>query len=170
MRNASTDWKTVSPGLQPCMPACASMNDAGGRNRRLARTLFGVLVAVPLVVASVSGADARAASAGRPREPARTSSFDGRWSITIETDRGSCERAYRIGLVIEDGTVTYEGTPYGRVTTRGHVRVHFTIGEQRADGSGRLSKASGAGVWRGVGSSGNCSGRWLAERRNQEAQ
>ena len=146
------------------------MGDAGEYKHHLAGALFGGLVAVALLVASVSGADARAASAGRSREPARTSSFDGRWSITIETDRGSCERAYRIGLVIEDGTVTYEGTPYGRVTTKGNVRVHFTIGEQRADGRGRLSKASGAGVWKGVGSSGSCSGRWLAERRDQEAQ
>ncbi|MDQ2084392.1 hypothetical protein RA307_29755 [Xanthobacteraceae bacterium Astr-EGSB] len=145
------------------------MSDAGGRNRRPAKALLGVLVAILLAVASIAGADARAASASRPREPARTSSFDGRWSITIETDRGSCEHAYRVGLVIEDGTVTYEGTPYGRVTTKGHVRVHFTIGEQRADGSDRLSKASGAGVWKGVGSSGSCSGRWLAERRDQEA-
>jgi hypothetical protein len=128
--------------------------------------MFGALLAIPLLVAGTSDVDARAGSAGRSRDLARTSAFDGRWSITIETDTGSCDRGYRVGLVIEDGTVTYDGTPYGRVTRKGDVRVSFTFGEQRADGSGRLSQATGAGLWRGVGSSGRCSGRWFAERRD----
>jgi hypothetical protein len=167
MRNSSADGMTVSPGLRPLRIMGMSFGDAGGSNRRLAKALLGALVAVPFAVASISDADARAGSAGRSYNLARTSAFDGRWSITIETDRGSCDRAYRVGLIIEGGTVTYEGTPYGRVTPKGDVRVHFTVGEQRAEGSGRLSKASGAGVWKGVGSSGRCSGHWFAEPRDQ---
>jgi hypothetical protein len=139
------------------------MSGAGERKRRPAGAIFGALA---LVAAAVSGADARAGSAGRPRDPARTAAFDGRWSIAIETVKGSCDRGYRVGLDIANGVVAYEGTPYGRVTANGRVRVHLTIGEQRADGSGRLSQTSGAGVWRGVGSSGKCSGRWSAERRD----
>ena len=158
--------RPAGPLFRPASGGARPMSEVGDRKRQLGRAIFGVLVVLAFVAAGVSGADARAGSSGYARNTVRASAFDGRWSITIETDRGSCERSTRVGLIVMSGVVTYEGTPYGRVTAKGKVRVQFTIGAQRADGSGRLSQASGAGVWRGVGSSGRCSGRWSAERRD----
>jgi hypothetical protein len=38
-------------------------------------------------------------------------------------------------------------------------------GSQSASGYGHLTKSRGGGVWRGEGTSGTCSGNWMAERR-----
>jgi hypothetical protein len=53
----------------------------------------------------------------------------------------------------------------GRVANNGAVQVSVSAGDQRAIGSGRLSRVRGSGVWRGQGPTGTCSGRWIAERR-----
>ena len=52
-----------------------------------------------------------------------------------------------------------------KLTPKGAVRVSVSAGGQSANGSGRLSRNSGGGVWRGQGNSGGCSGTWAAERR-----
>ena len=52
-----------------------------------------------------------------------------------------------------------------RVNRNGGVFVRVWAGSQSASGSGRLGGNSGRGSWRGVGSSGTCSGYWTAERR-----
>jgi hypothetical protein len=101
------------------------------------------------------------ASAGTP--------FDGRWSVVVETERGSCDRAYRYGLLIQNGNVTTSAPDSafnirGRVVANGAVHVRVSRGASYADGHGRLGRQSGSGVWRGVGD-GVCSGRWFAERR-----
>ena len=100
--------------------------------------------------------------------PASAAPFDGRWSVMIETDKGACDRAYRYGLVINNGKVSYAGgndfEVTGRVTPTGNVHVRVARGPSYADGHGRLGRDSGAGVWKGFGG-GECSGRWLAERR-----
>jgi hypothetical protein len=94
--------------------------------------------------------------------------FDGRWSVVVETDKGDCDRAYRYGLVINNGNVSYSGDSAfdvsGRVAGNGRVHVRVARGATYADGHGRLSRDSGSGVWQGVGS-GVCSGHWFAERR-----
>src|SRR5262249_4523809 len=94
--------------------------------------------------------------------------FDGRWSVVIETDHGACDRAYRYGIVIQNGNVSYAGDNAfdirGRVAGSGYVSVRVSRGSGYAAGSGRLSHSPGPGTWRGVGS-GTCSGRWIAERR-----
>src|SRR5215813_12617476 len=82
--------------------------------------------------------------------------YDGRWSVVIETEQGSCDRAFRYGLNIVNGNVTYAGNAA--------VDVRVSRGGSYADGRGRLSQSSGSGHWHGVGS-GVCSGRWFAERR-----
>jgi hypothetical protein len=117
---------------------------------------------IAVVAASMSTATARP----RTHESARVGALDGRWSVLLETNRGACDRSYRIGLDIVNGVVIYDGSAYGRVGANGHVRVRLAIGDQHANGSGRLSQTSGAGVWRGAGSAGACSGRWSAERRD----
>lgn len=98
------------------------------------------------------------------------SSFDGRWSVVIITDAGSCDRSYRYGLVVSRGRISYEGDSgvviSGGVDRGGRVSVNLRYGDSAARGSGRLSRSAGEGRWHGASSSARCSGRWLAERRD----
>jgi len=113
-----------------------------------------------LVATMATFGPAGVASAGSP--------FDGRWSVVIETERGNCDRAYRYGLLIQNGNVSYAGDSAfevrGRVVNTGAVHVRVSRGATYADGHGRLGRDNGSGVWHGVGD-GVCSGHWIAERR-----
>jgi len=95
--------------------------------------------------------------------------YDGAWSVLITTKNGSCDPTYRYGVEITGGMVIYQGggpiTMQGRVTPKGAVRVIVQAGSQWADGSGKLNRNRGGGVWKGEGMSSACSGTWLAERR-----
>ena len=110
-----------------------------------------------------------AAAALTSAPSASAASFDGNWSVLIVTQRGPCDAAYRYGLSIRNGVVIYEGSApvnvSGRVSGNGSVYVRVWAGSQSASGSGRLGRGSGRGTWRGVGSSGTCSGYWTAEQR-----
>lgn len=94
---------------------------------------------------------------------------DGQWSVLVITEKGTCDRGYRYSVRVRDGRLAYDGEAgvdmAGTVTPAGQVQVRIRLGNQGANGSGRLSGAAGAGTWRGAGSSGECSGRWEAERR-----
>jgi hypothetical protein len=109
------------------------------------------------------------AAALAPDPAAARTIYDGNWSVLIVTDSGPCDRAYRYGLSIRDGSVIYQGSAAvnvaGRVSSKGVVNVRVWAGSQGADGSGRLSRTFGGGVWRGTGSMGACAGTWSAERR-----
>jgi hypothetical protein len=98
-----------------------------------------------------------------------TSNYDGNWSVLIVTNSGQCDRGYRYGVTIRGGRVSYEGgaavNVQGAVSGNGAVQVRLSAGSQGATGSGRLGRDSGGGTWRGIGSSGSCSGTWTAERR-----
>jgi hypothetical protein len=111
---------------------------------------------------------AAAAAAGSASTVFAATPYDGRWSVVIQTSRGNCDQAYRYGLNIVNGNVTYAGgggfNVRGRVGAGGAVHVRVSSGASYADGSGRLSTSSGSGTWRGVGN-GICSGSWFAERR-----
>lgn len=100
---------------------------------------------------------------------ARTSDYDGNWTVLVITESGSCDRAYRYGVNVENGAVHYRGESgvavSGRVENNGRVTVTIGRGEQRAQGTGRLSGASGEGTWSGTSASSQCRGRWEAERR-----
>ena len=87
--------------------------------------------------------------------------YDGSWSVLIVTNEGSCDRAYRYGVEIANGMVTMQG----KVSPSGAVRVTVQAGSQYANGSGRLTKTRGSGIWKGQGMSGSCAGVWEAERR-----
>ena len=80
------------------------------------RTLTAALLAT--VVVSVAGGVARA----------RTS-FDGIWSVTIITDSGACDRAYRAPVRIINGQVASEGDQsfniFGHVQPSGRVGTGF---------------------------------------------
>jgi hypothetical protein len=99
---------------------------------------------------------------------AYAASFDGSWSVTVFTRRGSCDQTYRYGVVIRGGSVSYAGggpvSVSGHVSPSGHVSVSVSSGGNYAVGSGRLRGSSGGGSWRGQGSSGACSGSWSASR------
>ena len=96
--------------------------------------------------------------------------YDGAWSVLIMTMSGSCDAAYRCGVQINDGIVIYDGigpiTMQGRVTPKGAVRVIVQSGSQWADGSGKMTRNRGGGIWKGQGMSSACSGTWQAERRD----
>jgi hypothetical protein len=95
--------------------------------------------------------------------------YDGAWSVLIVTRSGSCDPSYRYGVQINGGLVTYDGiapiTLQGRVTPKGAVRVIVSAGSQWADGSGRLNRNQGGGIWKGQSASSTCAGVWQAERR-----
>jgi hypothetical protein len=109
---------------------------------------------------------ATAPASARPTQ----SSFDGRWSVVIITDAGTCDRSYRYGLVVSRGRLSYQGDSgvivSGGVDPRGRVTVGVRYGDASAQGSGRLSGPAGGGRWQGISSGARCSGRWLAERRD----
>ena len=94
--------------------------------------------------------------------------FDGRWSVLIVTDAGTCDRAYRYALDISNGRITYDDPSFnisGHVDARGRVNVSVSAGGERASGNGELSGDSGRGLWIGHSATSACSGHWEAERR-----
>ena len=99
---------------------------------------------------------------------ASAKSFDGGWSVLIVTEKGTCDRAYRYPVKIENGSVGYAGsaafTVSGKVGTKGEVTVTVARGSQSATGTGRMSATDGSGTW--TAASGECSGTWTAERRS----
>ena len=96
------------------------------------------------------------------------SNFDGHWSVLIVTQKGTCDRAYRYPVKIENGAVGYAGsasfTVSGKVDPKGAVTVTVARGSQSATGTGRMSDSDGTGTW--TAASGECSGTWTAERRS----
>ena len=96
------------------------------------------------------------------------SNFDGHWSVLIVTQKGTCDRAYRYPVKIENGAVGYAGsasfTVSGKVGDAGAVTVTVARGSQSATGTGRMSPTDGSGTW--TAASGECSGTWTAERRS----
>lgn len=107
-----------------------------------------------LVVSAPAFASASAATA-----------YDGRWSLSITTSRGTCE-TYNFPVDITNGHVSFPGLvrANGRVTGKGAVRVNVAAGDKSASGFGRLSVGSVSGRWSGHSGSGRCSGTWNALR------
>ena len=99
---------------------------------------------------------------------AASKSFDGGWSVLIVTEKGTCDRAYRYPVKIENGSVGYAGSASfnvtGKVGANGAVTVTVSRGDKSATGTGRMSGTDGAGTWSAA--SGECSGTWTAERRS----
>ena len=93
--------------------------------------------------------------------------FDGHWSVLIVTQKGTCDRAYRYPVKIDNGAVGYAGSASfnvtGKVGANGAVTVTVSRGDKSATGTGRMSATDGSGIW--TAASGECSGTWTAERR-----
>ena len=117
-----------------------------------------------LAAATILAATAIPASAAAVAK----SNFDGQWSVLIVTQKGTCDRAYRYPVKIQNGAVGYAGsasfTVSGKVDPKGAVIVTVARGSQSATGTGRMSGADGSGTW--TAGSGDCSGTWTAERRS----
>lgn len=96
------------------------------------------------------------------------SNYDGAWSVLIVTQKGTCDRAYRYPVKIDNGAVGYAGsasfTVSGKVGDNGTVTVTVARGSTSAKGIGRMSSRDGSGIW--TAGSGECSGTWTAERRS----
>jgi hypothetical protein len=126
----------------------------------LSQTIRTTLPALAILAATVVPA-APAPIAAKP-------SFDGQWSVLIVTEKGTCDRAYRYPVKIENGSVGYAGSASfnvaGKVGDNGSVIVTVSRGSQSAKGTGRMSGSDGSGTW--VAGSGECSGTWTAERRS----
>ena len=103
--------------------------------------------------------------------PVRAATHDGRWSVLVITEQGTCDKAYRYEVAVDGGRIRYAGPENvdfsGNVAANGAdaVKVNIRLGEQGANGAGKLSASTGAGTWKGTGNSGSCAGRWEAERR-----
>src|SRR5260370_34475019 len=84
---------------------------------------------------------AATAAMGSAGVASAASAYDGRWSVIIQTDRGGCDQAYRYGIAIVNGNVTYAGDNSfdirGREAGNGTVHVRGARGAAHADGHGR---------------------------------
>jgi hypothetical protein len=96
----------------------------------------------------------------------RGANYDGRWSVEVITDRGTCDRVYRWMLGIQGGRVVDVGEvakPSGGVSASGGVNMRFVRNNDYASATGHLSGDFGSGSWTSPTLA--CSGRWRAERR-----
>lgn len=106
-------------------------------------------------------------AADRVGRGGRTTRYDGTWSVLLETTRGDCTPAIRASLRIAGGRLLAEDQSYGldgQVGQSGAVHVTVSANGQSAVGFGHLSPRAGLGRWRT--GSGECVGRWSAERRD----
>ena len=96
---------------------------------------------------------------------AAATAYDGRWSLSIVTQRGACD-TYNFPVNITNGAVTFPGLvrASGRVVAGGAVRVNVAAGDKSASGFGKLSHGSGSGRWTGKSGDAKCSGTWTAQR------
>jgi hypothetical protein len=99
---------------------------------------------------------------------ASSKTFDGGWSVLIVTEKGTCDRAYRYPVKIQNGSVGYAGSASfdvnGKVGANGAITVTVSKAGKSATGTGRISGSDGGGTWAAAG--GECSGTWTAERRS----
>jgi hypothetical protein len=130
------------------------------------RNIFGAFAAAALMmgIATASVAAVRKQHA----VAVRGGSFDGLWSVYIQTRSGPCDPAYRYPARIVHGRVMQADNDFsyqigGAVTASGAIAVTVSKGGQSATGYGRLSGGRGGGRWRTDG--GQCFGVWSAARR-----
>ena len=118
---------------------------------------------IVLLTTAIAGALSLSAGAASAQQR-----FDGNWSVQVVTRTGSCQKAYRFPVLIQNGQVRYGGAEgiavSGAVTSKGFIRGNLGLGSAQASVSGRLSSRTGSGTWVGSGSF-NCSGQWQAEKR-----
>jgi hypothetical protein len=127
----------------------------------------GVVTAILLagILAVIAAAPSEAASR---HKRVRSQAYDGLWSVSIRTQSGPCDPAYRYPARITGGQILQADTDLsyqitGAVVASGAIAVTVSKSGQSATGYGRLYGAHGGGRWSAAG--GQCSGVWSAMRR-----
>src|SRR5437660_12913263 len=89
-----------------------------------------VLSAAAMLVAMAIPAGSAPIAAGK-------ASYDGQWSVLIVTQKGTCDRAYRYPVKIDNGSVGYAGEASfnvsGKVGANGAVTVTVSRGDKRSN-------------------------------------
>ena len=124
--------------------------------------MSGALAGAAFAAAALSALSVPASAA-----PANADRYDGRWSVEVITDEGTCDRAYRWSIGIKGGRVAdiADGvaTANGTIDKSGRVALRFERGADVLTAKGSLDAENGAGLW--TAPSRSCAGRWRAERR-----
>ena len=93
--------------------------------------------------------------------------YDGRWSLSITTQQGTCE-TYNFPVQITNGAVTNTMTVGSDATSTTFPGVlgstNDTADSLIKTGSGTLTPGSGSGRWTGKSGEARCSGTWTAQR------
>jgi hypothetical protein len=129
------------------------------------RTLGGTIV----VITATALMTASLATQVEAAPASRTKAYDGIWSVTINTVKGTCPTGLRYPARIDNGRVgqAYQDPNYtmgGYVLPSGVIGVTVAAGNQSASGHGRLKKIDGAGFWHTQDH--QCAGTWTAARRD----
>lgn len=127
-------------------------------------SILAAIAAAGLLAAIATPSDA----AHKRAVQARSSAFDGLWSVSIHTQAGPCDPSYRYPVRIVHGQVRQAENDFsyqisGAVVASGGIAVTVTKGGQSATGYGRLHGGSGGGRW--SAGSNTCYGTWSALRR-----
>jgi hypothetical protein len=118
----------------------------------------------PILVATIAALSI--ASANIPVDAQAASPYDGTWSVVINTLRGDCSSGLRYAVRIAGGRVFSDDASYrasGAVGAGGAISVTVAQGNTSASGFGQLTRDAGRGQWHT--STGQCTGKWTAERR-----
>ncbi len=93
--------------------------------------------------------------------------FDGSWNLQFVTQRGACD-TYNFTVNVNNGVVTHPNLVrfHGRVLKSGAVSASVAVMDKFASGSGKLSAATGRGVWSGYSGQDRCGGYWVAQKAN----
>ena len=77
---------------------------------------------------------------------AASTPYDGSWSLSVVTNRGSCAPA-QFEIEISNGVIHYHGpaSVNGRISSGGEVQVSVSSQDNRASGSGKLFPKLGPG-------------------------
>jgi hypothetical protein len=115
------------------------------------------------ILAASAAPDLAAAQGTRA---ARMGSYDGLWNVIFTPRAGNCHASNTLPFNVHGTRVSSAGggRVTGGVTRAGSVTVRITVGASWADGTGRLTRNSGAGHWRGLITGDRCSGVWQAAR------
>ncbi|MFZ3310568.1 MAG: hypothetical protein WA280_14475 [Xanthobacteraceae bacterium] len=126
---------------------------------------FVTSIAFSAAVAAIAATPSDAA--GKKHFHMRSGAYDGLWTVSIRTNTGPCDAAYRYPARIVGGQIIQADNDFsyqisGAVVSSGAIAVSVSKGLGTATGYGRLHGVTGYGRW----SAGNqCSGTWSALRR-----
>jgi hypothetical protein len=124
-----------------------------------ARAAKSLLAAAAIAALALPGA----AEAARYRI---VGSYDGIWTTTFATTRGTCSSGLSVPFTVSGGRVSSAGggRVSGSVSRSGSVAVAVSIGASHASGGGRLIGNFGSGHWSGIIQGDRCAGIWQASR------